>query len=178
MSPAGALIMSVFAAVWCVVGMRASGTGWLGAILPALGITGALVLVALRLGRNASPLSEAEQSRQGRLVGWASAAEGVAILIAANVLANTGHRALTASAVAIIVGLHFVPLARGLPAPSYYATAALLVGIGIAGALAADPTRHVRDVSIGAAVVLWATAASVLWRSARQSASPARIMPG
>ena len=69
---------------------------------------------------------------------------------------------MIAPAGAIIVGLHFVPLARWLPARLYYATAALLTAAGVAGFFIADVKPRVVIVSIGAASVLWLTCAAVL----------------
>ncbi len=112
MSPTGAAIMSVFAAVWWIAGARTSGHGSRLMTLVPLFVTGAILGVAVRRMRQPDRTSPAEHSRQGRLVGWASAAEGVAILVTVNVLANVGQQAWAVPSIAIIVGLHFFPLAR------------------------------------------------------------------
>ena len=78
------------------------------------------------------------------------------------------RRDLIAPAVAIIVGLHFVPLARWLPAPIYYLTAALLVVVGIAGANVHDLPARVLTVSVGAATALWFSCGMVLIRAEPQ----------
>src|SRR5581483_5396712 len=132
-------VMSLFAAIWCIVGVAFS------------------VALAVLGWRRDAPVAHDEQRRRGRIVGIASAVEGLAILVAVNVLVNTGRRDLVAPAVAIIVGVHFLPLARWLPAPIYYLTAALLVGVGAAGASAGDVTARIVIVGVGAAAVLWAS---------------------
>jgi hypothetical protein len=52
-----------------------------------------------------------------RKAGIASGVEGLAILLAVNVLAHFGRSDYAAPVIAIIVGLHFMPLAQRLPAP-------------------------------------------------------------
>jgi hypothetical protein len=64
-----------------------------------------------------------------------------------------------------VVGAHFVPLARGLPAPAYYITAGVLVGLGVIGLLIGDLPTRLTVVSTGAAAVLWLTALSALYRA-------------
>ena len=171
MTAAGAMIMAVFAAIWWVVGIRASAHGSVLMYSIPLFITGAIITAALRRGPGTVPLSSEEDSRRGRLVGIASGVEGVLIFVAVNVLANIGKRDFFAPIVAVIVGLHFLPLARWLPARFYYVTSALLVGLGIAGVSIADADRRLLTVSIGAACVLWLTCAVVLlYASSKASA--------
>lgn len=169
MTGSGAMIMGIFAAIWWVVGIRASGHGSALMYGVALFITGAIITAALRLG--AGIASPEEHARRGRLVGIASGVEGVLILVAVNVLANIGKRDFSAPVVAIIVGLHFLPLARWLPARFYYVTSALLVGCGIAGFSVADADRRLLTVSIGAACALWLTCAVVLIYASSHSAA-------
>jgi hypothetical protein len=171
MTVTGALILAFFATVWWIVGLRAAGHG------PALLYLVPVVVVAAlgsvfwgvtrRRGAAPSALDSAEEARRGRLVGWASAAEGIVIFVAANVLVNTGYRDAVAPMVALVVGVHFVPLARGLPAPAYYLTAAALVGLGAIGLMVGDLPTRLTVVSAGAAGVLWLTALSALYRARR-----------
>ena len=167
MTSTGALIMAFFATVWWVVGLRAAGHGPALVFLVPLGVAAALVFAARRPLREPASraIGPAEEARRGRLVGWASAAEGVGIFVAANVLVNTGHRDALAPVIALIVGAHFVPLARGLPAPAYYVTAGALVGLGAVGLVIEDVPTRLTLVSAGAAAILWLTAWSGLsWR--------------
>ena len=172
MSPTGALNMSVFAAIWWFVGVRASGAPL--AIVTIVPILVAVALIAAVLRRKAprETSSDGEQQRRDRIIGIASAVEGVAILIAVNVLANTGHRDLTAPVIAIIVGLHFVPIARGFPAPRYYLTAAFLVALGLGAMAISGVSQRLLVTSAGAATVLWVTAMSVLLRTPSSGEHP------
>lgn len=162
------MIMAFFATVWWIVGLRAAGHA------PVL-LYPVPIIVAAALGsvwyltrsRGAAPTADdaAEEARGGRLVGWASAAEGIAIFIAANVLVNIGRSDAIAPVVAIIVGAHFIPFARGLPAQTYYVTAIALALLGTIGITITDLPTRLTVVSAGAASVLWLTAASALHRA-------------
>ena len=125
-------------------------------------IRGLMMALAWRRGgRLAAP---EERRRRGRIVRIASALEGVAIFAAVSVLVNLGRRDLIAPAVAIIVGVHFLPLARSFPAPIYYLTGALLVAVGMAGTLVHDLPARMLTVGIGAAAVLWLSCSIMLLR--------------
>ena len=162
MSASGAIIMGVFAAVWWVIGTIASGRAPVLVYGFPILVTGAVIVVGSRTERRAAGLAEDERARRGRLVGIASGAEGLAILVAINVLVNMRRIALAAPVVVIVVGLHFLPLARWLPARLYYATSALLVGLGVVGFAIADADVRRLVVGVGAACVLWLTCAVVL----------------
>jgi len=169
MSVTGALILAFFASVWWIVGLRAASHGpalvYLVPVVVAAALGSVFWGVAQRRGASPSAVDDAEEARRGRLVGWASAAEGIAIFIAANVLVNTGHRDAIAPTIALIVGAHFVPLARGLRAPAYYLTAGALAGLGVIGLTIGDVPTRLTLVSAGAAGVLWLTALSALVRA-------------
>jgi hypothetical protein len=170
MTVTGALIMAFFATVWWIVGLRAAGHGpallyGVPVIVAALGSVIWYVTHRPRAAPNAG--DAVEEARRGRLVGWASAGEGIVIFLAANVLVNTGHRDAIAPAVALIVGAHFLPLARGLPAPAYYVTAGALAALGAFGLTVANLSTRLTLVSAGAAAVLWLTALSALVEAGR-----------
>ncbi len=167
MTNTGAIIMGVFAAIWWLVGVRASGyASPLTYGIPIL-VTGLIVIAALRLrGRHRfEQASPEEEARRGRLVGIASGGEGLAIFVAMIVLGNLGLSDYAAPVIAIIVGLHFVPLARWLPAHLYYGTSALLIVLGVCGFALRAPDRRLLIVSVGAACVLWLTCVLVLGRA-------------
>ena len=162
MSSTGAIIMGVFAAIWWLVGVRASGHGSLLIYSIPLVVTGLIVIVSLRSNDRSAQVSPEERARRGRLVGIASGAEGLAIFVAANVMGNIGRSDYTGPVIAIIVGLHFLPLARLLPAGLYYGTSALLIVLGVCGFLIRRPEQRLLIVSVGAACVLWLTCVIIL----------------
>jgi hypothetical protein len=160
------IVMSAFAAIWWMTGAAQFGRGSL--IMYAVGIVISGLMVALGWRRRGRSAAREERKRRGRIVGIASAVEGATIFAAVTVLVNLGRRDLIAPAVAIIVGLHFLPIARWLPAPIYYLTAALLVAVGMTGAVVQDLPARILTVGIGAAAVLWLSCGVVLLRADRQ----------
>ena len=160
MTAAGAMIMSVFAAIWWIVGGRASGFPAAIAVGVPLLVSGTILALAWRR----SPSTSAPAPNSGRVVGIASAAEGLLIFVAVNVLNQTRRADWTAPVIAIIVGLHFLPIAKWLPARSYYLTAALLVAVGAIGLALPAGRPRTTVVTVGAACILWLTSAAVLYR--------------
>lgn len=165
MSNTGAIIMGVFAAIWWIVGVRASGYAATLTYGIPLVVTGLIVFAALRGRHRFEQVSPEEDARRGRLVGIASGGEGIAILIAVNVLPYFGLSDYAAPVIAIIVGLHFVPLAQWLPAHLYYGTGALLVVLGVCGFMIRSTDQRLLIVSVGAACILWLTCVIVLGRA-------------
>ncbi len=161
MQKVGIMIMSGFAALWFVWGISAAGlvsTAWL--LVPFV-ISGAMIVLAMRLKRVANP---AERRHVGRVVGWASGVECAGILVANNVLVWTGHAGFAVCATLAIVGLHFLPLAHFLRVRAYYGTAAALVGLAAAGLAIGDDRTRLLVVATGAAVLLWLTCLAAFGR--------------
>lgn len=117
-----------------------------------IGVSVAMLFWATRQAQ--APISEEARARIGRLVGIWSAVEGVAIFIGVTVCQNIGAAHAVAPVIAIIVGLHFLPLARGIPVPFYYGTAAALVAVGGCALLLQEPARTALT-GFGSALILW-----------------------
>lgn len=149
-------ILCGFAAAWAIAGLH------------FLDMAQALYLVpvAISVGllwwsrQRQMPERTAEQNvRIRRLVLIWTGIELVAILIAYGYLSKIGHAGIIAPVIAIIVGLHFFPLARGIPSPTYIATASAMIFAGGTG-LAFPPAV----TCFVAALVLWATSAVLLFK--------------
>jgi len=154
----GVVVLGVFALLWAGAALISAGCPlWL--IAGPLTISAALCLWAFRTP--VPPRTPEEGRRIGRAVGLWSAVEGIAILAAINLLPRFGAAAAIPSAIAIIVGLHFLPLARALSRPLYYATGAAQVALGAASLLVLPPLR-LPLLGAGAALVLWASAAALI----------------
>ena len=154
MNKVGIMIMSGFAVLWFVWGLSAlSPINGLWLLLP-FAVSGAMMAAAMRLPLKASA---ADRRRIGRIVGWASAAEGIAIFLAANVLINLGLPGYVVVATLAIVGLHFLPLAYFLRVPAYYVSAAALTGLAALGCTIGADTTRLLVLGTGAAVLLWWT---------------------
>jgi hypothetical protein len=62
-------------------------------------------------------------------------------------------------AIALIVGVHFFPLAALFKAPLYYVTGSVGCLIGLAGFLTADNDGRQKVVGLSFGLLLWATSA-------------------
>lgn len=152
---AGPVILSIAAAIWAIAGLNLAQAQRITWLAPAI-ISAAIIAAVLAATRHHAPPPAAEEKRIGRLVGIWSGVEGVAIFLAINLCANLNRTRLIAAAICLIVGLHFVPLAKGLPVPAYYLTAALMTALGLAGILASAFVIP-PAVALGAAAILWGT---------------------
>ena len=152
-------------AAWWVLGFLLSGAPVWWCVVPVL-VALAIFAWARAVFRGCAPRSAEEERRIGKLIGRWSAAEGVGIGVAAFVLGSIGEAAFIPSAIAVIVGLHFFPLARGVPMGMYYLTGAALLAAGV-GTLAAPAVFGVRALGLVCGVVLWGTALGLVLRARR-----------
>jgi len=90
--------------------------------------------------------------------------EWLACIVASNWLSHLGRYDLIPQFVGLIVGLHFVPLAKIFKAPMYHWTAAAMVlGVLISLAIPAGDIRNIVASGV-CGVSLWATEAVILWQ--------------
>ena len=147
----GIVVLCLFAALWGVAGVLVDGAPAAWTALP-IAVSGVILLYARHC-----PGSRVEPGPHvGRLVGIWSGVEGVAIVVATNLLIKANHRDALMPVFAIIVGAHFLPLARGIPMRIYYLTAGALIAVGLAGLLA--PPHLPLFIGLSAAAILWASA--------------------
>lgn len=169
----GVLMMTMFGGVWLAWGLLNLRTGspWLIAALAPAGI--ALLVpcfgmfqIGRRAGKQAAPLTSEQkrvQRKMGRTFGIIFAAEGVGILVAVNVLNNLHLESYVLTAIAAIVGLHFLPLARLYRFPLYYVVGAVMVLDALISLALASPLREIA-VGLSMGAILWLTCAAVLRR--------------
>lgn len=164
--------MFFFGALWLLLGLyggRASARSLrLGFLLAGMALAACIGIMARRSMRQSSgsapPCAEqvAVSQQTGRRFGWITAIEGGAIFLAI-VLLNAVHRPqFIAPVIAIIVGLHFFPLAGLFGAHLYYATGSFGCAIGITGLLISDPALRMSFVGLSFGSLLWLTVAAVL----------------
>ena len=171
---AGVVILSVFAAVWAIAGLISIDADWWLWLLPIV-ISAALASWCWRIVIPAE--DPAEGKRIGRLVGFWSAIQGVAIFVAANVVTWLGQPTMIGPAICCIVGLHFLPLARGMPRPLYYGTGAVMVLAGVV-AIALPIAWRLPTVGLIGSVTLWLTSVAIISRAqATSSCAPSSAMP-
>lgn len=156
-------VLNIFAAIWGVVAFAGFQPHWLMAIPVA--ISAGLIFRAQQFEL---PERSAEDERRAkRLVMIWSAVEGVAIFLAANFCINFGAKDAVAPAIAIIVGLHFLPLAHSMPVPLYYATGILLILVGGAALLFLPEYVRTLGTGLGSAIVLWGSGLALARRRIR-----------
>lgn len=162
----GNAVLVIMAAVWCELGffLTRAPVAWF--VVPPI-ISVVVFMAARRVFARLPARSAEEERRIGRLIGLWSAAEGIGFAIVGTALANTGLPALIPAALAVIVGMHFLPLARGMPNRLYYATGIAMIGAGVANILAPDGFG-VRALTVACGAVLWVTAIGIVAEAGRR----------
>lgn len=169
----GALIMSFFGAVFAALTLswqwHVSGAA-LAAPFAVFAVIGLAAAHVIRLPGAGITLSE----RAARAIIWSSIAEGIGLFLVSNLVVNLGAAQLLLPAMALVVGLHFVPIAAAASFPPFYVLGAALVASAIAGAFVRAPAGG-EIAGFVAAAALW-TAATVAvrrdWHAKRSPASP------
>ncbi|MFF5895422.1 hypothetical protein ACFY8O_05770 [Streptomyces argenteolus] len=166
----GTVVLSVFALVWAFAGasgLTSPGAG-LAVEIVAVPVTAAAIVLAYRKGAAPSPRLVDLPANWARSVGIVNVAELVAVLAVIAASRASGHPGVIPPALALVVGLHFVPLARLYDQGQYRGTAAALCLVAVAGfalAAAGVPDGSVRAVvGCAAALTLWTSAYHVAVR--------------
>ena len=168
----GATVMFFFGAIWLTLGLYAGRPSPIsmrvGLLLAGIVLAAGIGMMVMRLARQSPStaipsVEQAAVSREkGRRFGWISAIEGGAIFLII-VLLNVAHRPqYIAPLIAVIVGLHFFPLAGLFGRPVYYVTGLLGCAIGTTGLLISDPALRTSFVGLSFGSLLWLTVAAVL----------------
>jgi hypothetical protein len=114
----GLLMMAFFTLMWSGIAFGSLKHG-----LVELVIFGIIILtfianaiylfrISKRFPALESEEDKAEAKRSGKWFGIIFGAEGLGIFIAINIVTNMGHANLTIPVIALVVGLHFYPLAK------------------------------------------------------------------
>jgi hypothetical protein len=89
--------------------------------------------------------------------------ELAAILVAVIVLRALHFPEYISCAIALIVGIHFLPLAALFASPVYYVTGLLGCAIGVVGFFMADGAMRQKVVGLSFGLLLWATCAWIVF---------------
>lgn len=148
----GLLILCGFATLWACAAMAAAHLPPVAFVVP-LAVSAALLVWGV---------PRAKRIRIGvpdvrRIVRFWSMVEIVAMVAAFTALPRLGRVNLIGPVFAIIVGAHFLPLARALAIKTYYLTGAAMILVGIVG-LALPFPQQIIMVGGAAAAILWASA--------------------
>jgi hypothetical protein len=164
----GAMFFSVFGGFWLGLWADDQYPGFVALLLVASG-TAALLAASYRVYKTHASALEAiagtpERRRSSRLFNWINASQWVVIFLVAFALSRTGNSRWILPAIILIVGLHFVPLARLLDYPPHYVTGAALILLAFVYPLAARNGPENAVGALGAGLVLWASAAwAIAW---------------
>ncbi|MEY9873895.1 hypothetical protein ABH931_003389 [Streptacidiphilus sp. MAP12-33] len=158
----GVVFYAFFGLGWLLAGLGHFG----GTVTGVAGLCGLLVAVALVLAarRLPAPVDRRLPAAQRRRFGQVNAVQWllIAAIVAGCVLG--GVPVLVMPLVAVVVGLHFIPLARVFAEPRMAATGAVLTALGLCGlaarAAGASAGTVFTLVGVGCALTLWVTA---LW---------------
>ncbi|MFC9398887.1 DUF7010 family protein [Streptomyces sp. NPDC057027] len=163
----GGLVLAVFGLVWALAG--GSGTSVATPVnVVALAVTIAAAERAFR--GTAGPVTRTVRlpEKWNRGVGLVNAAELVAVFAVIAASNASGRPELIPVGICLVVGLHFLPLARLFDQRQYRWAAILLTAVALAGlavlaaGAGAETVRAV--VGLGAALVLWGTSFHVTLR--------------
>jgi hypothetical protein len=136
----GLLMMAAFTILWAGIAfgsLNASDYAYALLIFPIF--SGAFIVNAISLFRIAKHFPEltseedkAEGKKMGMWFGIIFGAEGLLIFIAINIVINIGHANLSIPVIALVVGLHFYPMAKLFKRTIdyYMATWTTLIAIG------------------------------------------------
>jgi hypothetical protein len=115
--------------------------------------------------RNASPLTQPKIEVNRRVTQHFYVIFGIeiaAILLAVVALNAVHYPDYILSGIALIVAVHFFPLAALFRAPVYYGTALCGCAIGLIGFFIADAGLRQKIVGLSFGMLLWATAAWIV----------------
>lgn len=149
----GAIIMSFFGAVFASMTLywqwHLSGAA-LG--LPFIGF----VLIGLAAGYVIRSPGEGikPSAKEERAIMWSSIGEGIGLFVAANIVMNLHRPDLLLPSMALVVGLHFIPIAFAASFRPFYVLGAALIVAATAGFVFEAPTGG-EVAGFMAAVALW-----------------------
>lgn len=163
-----AYVAAMFGGCWWISGARLVG-GWAALVLSAAGVVVVAALVYAVRRNVQGGTDSAGLPRAGSRYVWINVGQ-LAGFAAAVVIVRHFHVAGVAAAlIAIVVGLHFLPLAWAFTWQPYLWTGAGLIAAGIAGILVYEVGARWAATTVvcaAVAVVLWAAAATAAVRRA------------
>jgi hypothetical protein len=161
----GAMFFAFFGGAWLAVWNHLAGPRPLAGYAVIAPLAAALFLFARNRFRryDAAAVGRIETPESRRRDRWfhiINAGQWVLIMIVANVLVNVGLGAWVLSSVVLIVGLHFLPLARLFDYSAHYVTGCsfILLALIVPRIAAGGPGDPI--ICLGAGLMLWASA---LW---------------
>jgi hypothetical protein len=184
----GAMIFFGFGTLWILNWVIATYGASPGALAPLALLSASLIALAIarrrhyRRRRAAAGVSAGAAGADAEAVAArrtatrqfiaVNVAQSLAIVVAVNVLRHTGHGAWICPAIMLIVGLHFLPLARTFASRAHAVTGWAVVALAVLYPQLAPGGAADALGCLGAGLILWASA---MW--ALKAAAPAPEIP-
>ncbi len=161
----GAMMVTFIGAVWLALDLLAAKefSWWLAAIIAVcfLGLSAGAVRL-IRRGKKLRSQAAAQKRwppAMRKQFTWTVVAEAAAIAAVILVLGWLGFYALIELGIALIVGLHFIGLAKIFRTPIYYLTSAAIIACCAASWIFLRAQKMDEVAGAGTGIVLWFTAA-------------------
>ncbi len=159
----GAMFFSVFGGVWLGLWAHSEYPDSVGALLVVAAAAAALLAAAYRLYNVNSFALKAlaqtpEKLRKSRMFNLVNAGQWVVIVVVTLILSQTGYAKWSLPAVILIVGIHFLPLARLFACRSHYLTGAALILLACVYPLVAREGPESAVGALGTGLILWLSA--------------------
>ncbi|WP_418610153.1 hypothetical protein [Gluconobacter cerinus] len=161
----GALIMSFFGAFFASMTLywQFDESG-LKLVLPFI-VFGIIAFFAVRVIRQRGDgITPSERTK--KVISWSSIGEGVGFFLASNIVMNFHHPEFLMPVMALVVGLHFIPIAYAARFLPFYTLSGVLIFFAL--------IRFVLGAPLGSAISgfmsaggLWVASALAIWRDAR-----------
>lgn len=164
----GAIVMGFFGAVFAAVTL-ALPLQWSGAAIGLPFLVFAVIVLAAALVIRMPSIGFTLSRQAKRAILWSSTAEGIGIFVAVNLVNNLGHPELLLPAIALVVGLHFFPIAYAVPFHFFYLLGAALLAAAACGFAIAPPLGSA-IAGFAAAGALWLAAVFAIARDRRAKA--------
>jgi hypothetical protein len=170
----GATIVGGFGAAWLAMGMTGAGVPLqiaLAVVVPVFALIAGLGSVVRRRLPKTACEETPEKKQMMRLFAVVNVVQWVAIIGTVNVLNNLHLQGWVVSSIVLIVGAHFIPLARIFQAPQHRTTGVALM---LCAAMALVLPGSVRDVveCVTAGLILWVSGAGALYAAFRMAPRP------
>jgi hypothetical protein len=172
----GAMFFSGFGGIWLGLWAHAEYADSVGVLLLVAAVSAGLLAAAYRVYKVNAPALRAleetpEARRKSRWFNLINASQWGIIFLVALILSKTGHAKWSLPAVILIVGLHFLPLARLFAYRPHYLTGAGLILLACVYPLVARDGPENAVGALGAGLVLWISAVWAISSSSRSRAA-------
>lgn len=161
----GALIMSFFGAFFASMTLywQFDESG-LKLVLPFI-VFGMIAFFAVHVIRQPGD-GIAPSERAKKVISWSSIGEGVGLFLASNIVMNCHHPEFLMPAMALVVGLHFIPIAYAAHFSPFYTLGGGLIFVGLIGFVLGAPLGSAISGFMSAGG-LWVASVLAIWRDAR-----------